>query len=159
MRGILIRAFVIIITFLLSITWFPYSLLPLWMLVCVLNFFGLREGFIFFMSFGLLALATGLTWFGIPTITVLWCTVTLFMIITNVFHTKRMNIPTLLIMSALISISFQVWGYGWQTLHATAILFWTSLKHILLLGLLIPATKSLGEAYARYLNALGINYE
>lgn len=159
MRGILIRIFVVIITFLLSITWFPYSLLPLWLLICVLNFFGLREGLILFVGFGLLALATGLTWYGIPSITILWLTVIIFMVITNISHTKTINIPTLLIMSVSISILFQIWAYGWNTTNAISILFWTSLKHVLLVALLTPPTKIFGEAYARYLNALGINYE
>ncbi len=159
MSGIIIRALTIIGTFLLSITWFPYSLLPVWLLVCILNFFGLREGLIFFIGFGLLALSSGLTWYGIPSITILWLIVVLFMITTNAFHSKRVSIPTLLVLSGVISLSIQVWAYGWQTINAASLLLWTSLQHLLLVVLLTPPTKIFGEAYARYLNALGINYE
>lgn len=159
MKGILIRALVIISAFLISITWFPYSLLPLWLLLCVMNFFNIREGLILFIGFSLLSLSTGLTWFGISTIMVLWLAVMIFILITYLFHIKRMNIQTLIITCILISLALQIRAYGWQTLSGTSLILWTSIKHIVLVVLLILPTKILGEAYSRYLNALGINYE
>ncbi len=159
MKGILIRGIVIIVAFLLSITWFPYSLLPLWLLVCVMNFFNVREGLILFIGFSLLSLSTGLTWFGISSITILWVAIMIFMAITYIFHIKHLNIPTLFITCIAISFSLQIWAYGWQTLNGLSLLLWTSAKHIVLVGLIIMPAKIFGEAYARYLNALGINYE
>lgn len=152
MRSLSLRLLVIVGVSLLTTTWYPFSLLPLWIVLLSTHFFSIREGTIFLAGFSFLGLTlhAPLTFFFI-----LWACFLISIFIKTLSPNGKIPPPQFFFFCVIVSISIQFMFYP----QAYSAAFMTSLKHIIFIGILLVPAKILGEAYQRYFNALGRKYE
>ena len=159
MIGIAIRLLVIIMGSLISTTWFPSSFLPLWLTMAAANFFSLREGTILFIGFGILSLAVNPTWYQLFIPFILWVGL-LIIIVPGLFpHGKRISTINFIVIGCSLSLMIQLIAYYGDYSEASWAIAGMVFYHAILVTLITFPAKILGEAYARYLNALGIYHE
>lgn len=152
MRGIIIRLLLILFIFLISGTWFPQSFLPVWTLILAAHFFSLREGIFTYLGFSVLAVSLEYSWQFFVLLWVGFCVVTI-----SKNYAPNGKIPLVQFMLACLILSilgqYLLYRSSWDNILLT------SLTHLLFLGIILFPVKVLGEAYQRYFNALGRNYE
>ncbi len=159
MVGLLARIAIIIIGSLITVTWFPTSLLPLWITLFAANFFSIREGTIMFVGFSIMSLAINATWWHLFIPFALWLGLALIIIIPLISTEKKVSSPIFIAVCFLLSFGIQsVAAFGMLRNMLWPILVLT-IKHLVFISLFIFPVKILGEAYIRYINALGISYE
>lgn len=159
MIGILIRFLTVVIGSLVSVTWFPTSFLPLWLTMAAANFFSLREGTILFVGFSLMSLAINPTWYQFFVPLVLWVGLLVIIVPGLLPHGKRLSWISFVLTGTILSLLLQLIAYAGHYQAGFWLIFGAVFSHgILLLIITLPA-KILGEAYDRYLNALGIYHE
>ncbi|MBP7057244.1 hypothetical protein KBB08_02025 [Candidatus Gracilibacteria bacterium] len=159
MIGILIRILIVVIGSLVSVTWFPSSFLPLWLTMAAANFFSLREGTILFVGFSLTSLAINPTWYQIFVPLVLWIGLLVIIIPGLLPHGKRLSWISFILAGTVLSLILQLIAYTGHYQPAFWLIFGAIFSHAILLLIITLPAKILGEAYARYLNALGIYHE
>ncbi len=152
MRSLLLRILIISISGLIALTWFPYSLIPLWIMLLTTHFFSMREGAISLAGFSLIGLLFNLAF---PFFFLLWACFIMSIFIKMLSPNGKMTIVQFVFLCLLTSVIAQFIFYR----TPFTIGFMTTFRHLLFIIVLILPAKVLGEAYQRYFNALGRNYE
>lgn len=152
MRSFLIRLIIIVSITLFTATWYPFSLLPIWIMLLAMHFFSIREGVIFLGGFSLFSalLNHPFSFFFL-----LWFCFVASLFIKMLSPNGKIAAPQFIFLCLIISIATQILLY--PKAYGAALI--TTIRHLLLISILILPTKILGDAYQRYFNALGRNYE
>lgn len=159
MLGSLLRIGIIIITSLLTVDWFPASLLPLWIVLLAANFFSIREGTFMFTGFSIMALLINPSWWNIFIPLILWLGLVSIIVLTLINTEKKVSLPIFFSVCFLLSFGIQsIASFGLLRNMLWPILVIT-IEHLCFIAVIVFPAKILGEAYSRYTNALGINYE
>lgn len=159
MFGLLARLGIILIASLLTVAWFPTSLLPLWIVILAANFFSLREGTYMFTGFSIMSLIINASWWHFFIPLVLWLGLSSIIILTLLNTEKKVSFPVLFLICFLLSFGIQSVAAFGQLSNMLLSIIVITIKHLFLLAIIVFPVKILGEAYIRYNNALGINYE
>lgn len=152
MRSFLVRTIILLASFLLTATWFPQSMLPLWTMLIAANFFSLREGVICLAVFSLLGVMLD---YPLLYFVILGTSMAIVTVFKMTMPNHKISIPQFIVLCVLLSIGAQLA----TTYHWLSSFIFTTFKHLLLILFIILPAKILGEAYQRYFNALGRNYE
>lgn len=159
MVGFLLRAVIVIMGSLVTTTWFPSSLLPLWIVMLAANFFSVREGMIMFAGFSIMSLILSMTWWQIFAPLVLWIGLASIIILTLINIEKKVSVPVFFLLCFGISFGLQIIAAYGMISNMLGTILVVTFKHVCFIALVIFPVKILGEAYSRYINALGISYE
>ncbi|MBI4836521.1 MAG: hypothetical protein HY817_04655 [Candidatus Abawacabacteria bacterium] len=152
MRGSVFRLIIILGTFLISATWFPQSLLPMWTVLLAAHFFSLREGLIILIGYTTLGVAAEYQWQFFLQI---WLGISISFILRSLTNNRKVSIPPFFLACLLTSLIIQL-VFSHSPITSNVLL---TIKHMFFIAITLVPTKVLGEAYQRYFNALGRNYE
>lgn len=159
MFGLFARLGIIIVGSLMTVSWFPTSLLPLWIVLLAANFFSIREGTYMFVGFSIMSLIINATWWQFFIPLVLWIGLGSIIVLTLINTEKKVSFPIFFLVCFLLSFGIQSVAAFGQLSNMLLSIVVVTIKHLFFLGIIVFPVKILGEAYIRYNNALGINYE
>lgn len=159
MFGLFARLGIIIIGSLITVSWFPTSLLPLWIVLLAANFFSIREGTYMFVGFSIMSLMINATWWQLFIPLVLWIGLSSIIVLTIINTEKKVSFPLFFLVCFLLSFGIQSIAAFGQLSNMLLSIVVVTIKHLFFLAIIVFPVKILGEAYIRYNNALGINYE